>query len=251
MKQDFDYNEYIERYLHEEMSPEEKVWFEKELEGNLSLKSEVNIRKQVDLVLADKDLIDLKIQLNQIHKEIYEATEQSRTIVRRIYKKVLVGTVAIAVLSISFVYYLSNRNYSNEKLVEVYYQPAQTSINFRSADPEKGILTEAMSLYNNKEYKKAIRLFEEILEKDNSKLGINLYSGISHMEVKEYSKANERFQNILDEKPNPFVESANWYLGLCYIMTNDRDKAYKVFDKLADQKGFYQKDAKRILKRIK
>lgn len=251
MKQEIDYTEFIERYIQGEMSPEEHNWFEKEIEGNLSLKDEINLRKQVESVLSDKEMINLKMQLDQIHQEIYEVTEKSKGAIRKIYRRVYVTASALAIFAIAFTVYMANRNFSNDKLVEMYYQPAQTTMNFRSADPSKDVLTAAMEHYNSKEYTEAIKLFEQVLQKDQSQLGVNLYSGISHMEIEQYEEANKKFQNILDNKPNPFVESASWYLGMCYIMTNEREKAAEQFEMLSEATGYYKEGAKKILKRIK
>lgn len=251
MKQDIDYIKFIDRYLQGEMNPEEKVWFEKEIEGNLPLKNEVDLRRKVDSVLADKELIELKMQLNNIHQEIAEITENGRGAIRKVYQRVYLTAGVLAVFVLAFTLFLSNRNFPNEKLVDMYYQPAQASVNFRSVEQAESQLSLAMNLYNNKEFEKAIQLFEEVLQKDNELIGANLYSGISHMEVKEYNSANQRFQRIIDAQPNPFVESARWYLGVCYIMTNERSKAAEQFEILADFEGYYNGDAKKILKRIK
>lgn len=251
MKQEIDYTEFIERYIQGEMSPEEHNWFEKEIEGNLSLKDEINLRKQVDSVLSDKDLIDLKMQLDQIHQEIFEVTEKGKGAIRKIYRRVYLTASALAVFAIAFSVYMANRNFTGDKLVELYYQPAQTTMSFRSADPSQDILSRAMDLYNAKDYIRAIEVFEMLLHEDQSQIGLNLYSGISHMEIEQFDEANKRFKKILANQPNPFVESANWYLGMCYIMTNDRDKAATQFELLANTDGYYQDNAKKILKRIK
>ncbi len=251
MKQDFDYTEFIERYLQGEMAPDEKVWFEKEIEGNLSLRDEINLRRKVNSVLTDKDMIELKVQLDKIHQEIFEATEKGKGAIRKIYRKVYftAGTLTVFVLMFSF--YLSNRNYSNEKLVELYYQPIKASVSVRAADPSGDKLSKAMVLYNAQRYEEAISAFEKILTEDKTKVGVNLYSGISHMEMEKYDLANERFQRVIEGEPNPFVESAYWYLGMCYLMTNNREKAAEKFQLLTDSEGFYHQQAKKILKRIK
>jgi len=70
------------------------------------------------------------------------------------------------------------------------------------------------------------------------------------MELEKYSDANKKSQNILDNKPNAFVESATWYLGMCYILIDERDKAADQFEILANREGYYQNNAKNILKRI-
>jgi tetratricopeptide (TPR) repeat protein len=251
MKQDFDYSRFIERFLQGDMTPDEKIWFEKEIEGNSALKNEIDFRRQVDSVLSDKDLIELKAQLDQIHQEIYEVTERGKGTIRKIYQRVYFAAGSLVIFALLFTMYLSNRNLSNDRLLELYYQPAKVSMNFRASAPGQDKLAQAMQLYQGKQYAKAIALFENIIKNDASSVGVNLYSGISYMELKQYSKANQKFQNILKNRPNPFVESATWYLGMCYIETNDRDKAAQQFAALANKGGFYQHDAKSILKHIK
>lgn len=251
MKQEIDYTEFIERYIQGEMSPEEHNWFEKEIEGNLSLKDEIDLRKQVDSVLSDKDLIDLKMQLDQIHQEIFEVTEKGKGAISKLYRRVYLTASALAIFAIAFTVYLANRNFTNDKLVELYYQPAQTTMSFRSADPSIDILSQALELYNEKDYISAIEVFEMLLEEDQSQVGLNLYSGISHMEIEQFDEANKKFKKVLANQPNPFVESANWYLGMCYIMTNERAKAATQFELLANADGYYQDNAKKILNRIK
>lgn len=250
MKQDIDYLKFIERYLQGEMSQEELAWFEKELEGNEKLKQELTIRKRVNEVLADKDMLELKLQLNQIHQEIYEATEKSKQTIRHAYRKIYYATTVFAVIIVAFSLFMVNRNYSNEKLLAKYYNPQQEVVTFRSLNPNQNELTQAMDYYYKKDYKNAIKMFENLLQKDDSQIGLNLYSGISHMEIKEYEEANQKFNNILQVQPNPFVESAHWYLGMCYIMTNERDKATFEFESIVASKGYYTKQAKEILRRI-
>ncbi len=250
MKQDFDFSRFIERFLKGEMNPEEKKWFEKEIEGNLSLRNEIELRRQVDSVLSDKEMIELKAQLDQIHQEIYEVTEKGKGTIRKIYQRVYYATGSLVIFALILTMYLTNRDFSNEKLIDLYYNPTKISINFRAGSPGEDLLAQAMKLYENKQYAKAISLFESILKEDGSKIGINLYSGISYMELEKYNDANKSFQKVLQNKPNPFVESATWYLGMCYIMTNERDKAAEQFQVLASKEGYYQDDAKKILRRI-
>jgi len=250
MKQDFDYSRFIERFLKDEMSLEERNWFEKEIEGNHALKNEIEFRRQVESVLSDKDMIELKAQLDQIHQEIYEVTEKGKGTIRKIYQRVYVAAGSLVIFALLLAVFITNRNYSNEKLIDLYYQPAKVSVNFRAGIPGQDKLAKAMQLYESKQFDKAIILFESVLKEDGSKIGLNLYSGISYMELEKYSDANKKFQNILDNKPNAFVESATWYLGMCYILIDERDKAADQFEILANREGYYQNNAKNILKRI-
>jgi tetratricopeptide (TPR) repeat protein len=107
-----------------------------------------------------------------------------------------------------------------------------------------------MTLYENKDYADAIQLFEKVLAEDNSRVGLNLYSGISHMEIEEYAEANNSFKKIINHKANAFIESAEWYLGLCYLKTNENDKAAIVFEDIVERDGYFKKDARKIIKKL-
>ncbi len=251
MKQDLEYTVFIERFLRGEMSPEELNWFEKEIEGNQQLRNEIELHKKIDLVLSDKELIELKNQLDLIHQEIEEVTENGHGAIRKIYRRVYYSAAALVVGVLIFTLYLTNRNFTTQKLLDRFYEPDVASVTFRGTDSNKDLLAKAMDLYNNKEYGQAIEIFETILQEDKSKIGLNLYSGISHMEIQKYSAANERFRRIIDNKPNPFVESATWYLGMCYLFTENTDKALEQFETLVNTDGYYRRDAKRIIRRMK
>ena len=55
-----DFSHFIERYIAGEMGEDEREWFEKELEGNENLRTEVNLRKKTDQVLKNQNVISLK-----------------------------------------------------------------------------------------------------------------------------------------------------------------------------------------------
>jgi tetratricopeptide (TPR) repeat protein len=249
MTHEIDYTEFIERYLLDEMSSKEKAWFQKEIEGNPALQEEIDFHRKIDAVLSDRSSVELKAQLETIHDDIYETAQNGKGMIKKLYRRayISVGTVASAVL---LIFFLLGNNYSSETIMDLYYQPVESSVSFRDAGGNSDMLFEAMTFYENQEYEKAIALFEDILANDESKIGVNLYAGVSHMELKNYKQAHDRFQKIIDQNPNPFVESATWYLGLCYLLTNEREKAQESFSAIAKGDGYYKADAKKILKRL-
>ncbi len=150
------------------------------------------------------------------------------------------------------VLFLRNKSYSNEEIYAMYYRPYEATMNFRSADANiNSDLRTAMKYYENKDFRNALVLFEKILNDDSSRIGLNLYSGISHMEVKEYNDANSNFQKIIDDKYSLYIEQAEWYLGFCYLMTDNTDKAKRQFKQIAGQNGFYTDRAIEILNKMK
>jgi tetratricopeptide (TPR) repeat protein len=253
MKQEINYSRYVDRYLDGVMSASEKNWFEKELIDNNELQSEVDMQNMIGKVLADQETIQLQAQLDEIYQKTYRPW-RNNIILSNLKKKpvyIITGLVACAILFTIIILGSIKKSSSSAALYAEYYQPAEINMNFRTAeDLVDSDLRSAMSFYENKEYSKAIVLFEKILESDNSRIGLNLYSGISRMEIQQYAEANTNFKRIIDHKANAFLESAEWYLGLCYLMTDDNDKAKEVFNKIASSNGYYRRDAKRILKKI-
>lgn len=253
MKQEINYSRYVDRYLDGVMSPEEVDWFEKELDNNPGLYNEMDLQRKIHLAITSQELIDLEAQLDTIYKDNYRTFSKIAHIPQKTRRIIAFsGAAAIVIAIIGFVAAnLFRASTSEAELYAAYYKPAEINLSFRSAeDMVDSDLRSAMALYEQQEYAKAINLFEKILEGDESRIGLNLYSGISYMEIQEYALANSKFRKIIDHKANAFLESAEWYLGLCYLMTSEKEKAEEIFREIASGSGYYRKEAKRILKMI-
>jgi len=53
----------------------------------------------------------------------------------------------------------------------------------------------------------------------------HFYSGASFQETGQYKNAINEYQMVINDKDNLFIEQAQWYIGLCYLQTNDSKKA--------------------------
>jgi len=244
----------IDRYLDGVMGPDEKERFENEIKKNDALRAEIELQKKIARAIGDKEILSLESQLDKIYHENYRSVSRLIRVTPRTKKIVAyISGVAAAILIISIISaILLKKSTSAAELYAEYYQPAAFNMSFRTAENVvDNDLRSAMILYEKKEYDKAIELFENILEGDESRIGLNLYSGISHMEINEYAEANVNFKKIIDHKANAFFESAEWYLGLCYLMTDEKEKAEEIFVEIAGKDGYYKKEAKRILKMLK
>lgn len=251
MKQEINYSRYVDRYLDGVMSISEKNWFEKELIDNAELQAEIDMQKKINKVLSDQDTFKLQAQLDKVYLKTYRPW--SKTVNIPLKKKtvyLISGIAATLILALVLINVRVKRT-SSASIYAQYYQPADINMSFRTAeDIVDSDLRLAMIYYENKDFSKAIEHFENILKSDDSRIGLNLYSGISRMEIEQYAEANKNFKRIIDHRANAFIESAEWYLGLCYIMTNETEKAKEVFNTIASKDGYYKKDARRILKKL-
>lgn len=112
-------------------------------------------------------------------------------------------------------------------------------------------LTLALQKFNKKDYESALNLLQEVISRDPNNTVGHFYSGVSFQELRKYKNAIEEYEVVVIDKDNLFIEQAEWYIGLCYIQTNENKKAIKQFNKIANNQGFYQQKAVAILRKMR
>lgn len=251
MKNELDYSLYIERYLDGEMSRDERLWFTRELKGNPALKRELGLRERLNEAIHETEIMDFRKQLDSVFEESRAEIESKRhPVLTRRKIAALSSSLMIAFAGILLLV-LANRNLDNQKIYEKYFNPAEAGLTFRSQESsDNGELQTAMQFYQSGKYEQALYHFENILRADPTRLGLNLYSGISQMEVNRYHDANISFHKIIDNNYILYLEQAEWYLAFCYLMTDDIKKARDQFTLIEKRKGFYEHQAQKILRRI-
>lgn len=251
MKNELDYSHFIERYLDGEMSKEEKLWFTRELKGDPSLKREFELRRKLNEAIGETDVIDFRKQMHVLVESSHtESLRRHR--VFPVSRKIAVAAAAIIVACAGgLLVFLSDHSWDNTKIYEAYFRPVEPSLTYRSGENHVDAeLRTAMQCYEHGDYELALRGFENVLRSDSTRIGLNLYSGISQMEIKRYSDAHSSFNKIIDNQYILFIEQAEWYLGFCYLMTENVEKAEKQFAMIADRQGYYQKQARKILRKL-
>lgn len=241
----------ISKYLEGELNPIQAKDFEEALIQDHELQEELDLYREVDEALSDTEVLDLRAQLDEIHEEL---TPHIEKIARKSSKRVLRYAVAasVAVVISLGTYGLFFKKVNDNKLVTQFYKPYDVTLVNRSANSElTADLGEALYYYDNGNFKEAIVLFEEILDRDPEMMASHLYSGISYMELKEYTKAGISFNKVIDQNDNLYIEQAEWYLGMVYMLTDQKDKAIKQFRKIKNSDGYYRDDATRLLRKLR
>ncbi len=250
MKNQINYSEYVERYLDGEMTGQELIWFEKELDSNEWLQKELNLRKRVNQAILDKRYMKYHDELEDAYAAFANGGDSTST---RKRKFIVAGSVLISVLAaVILILNLTGKQYTNEQLFDRYYKTYESNMTFRSSDSGLDAdLARAMQCYENENYAEALKLFENILLIDPNRIGLNFYSGVSQMEIKEYELAGKSFGKVIDDRYNMYLEQAEWYLSLCYIITGQDDKAIHLLESIIENDGFYRKEAGKIMKKLR
>jgi tetratricopeptide (TPR) repeat protein len=243
-----DFSYFIERYNSLEMTESERQWFLKEMEGNEQLRKEVDLRRQTDNILKKQAVMSLRTKLSEIDKTRMERKKGRKIRTTAILKYAAVFAGIVALTSIIF---FSGQTLTSEEIIDKFYTSYEAPSSQRSATSETNpdyIL--GLKYYNEQDYRNAASQFAKVLERNPGDMQTHLLSGVSNMEEEQYSEAKKSFTTVIDDNNNLFIESARWYLALCYVKTEDMEKASRLLVSIKNEGGLYSKDAKKVLKKL-
>ena len=244
-----DFSYFIESYNAGDMSDAEKQWFRKELDGNEKLLNEVNLRKRTDEVLKNQNIISLRNKLSGIEKrrEANIPVRNSKKPAYLNYAAVIAGLVLIGSITM-----FSGKNLSSEEIMNRYYKAYEPPTTQRSGQSVTNAdFTLALEFYNTHDYEKAAIFFNKVLESNPRDMQSVLLNGVANFEDKKYPDAKQSFVNVINDNNNLFIETAKWYLALCYVKTDEREKAIQQLEIIKKDGGIYRNDAKKIIRKLK
>lgn len=109
-------------------------------------------------------------------------------------------------------------------------------------------LEKTMELFSKGQNKKALARFEVILDTYPDDLNANFYAGLCYYNLNEFPKAVNSFAKCRDSKYSNFSEESEWYLAKSHEAAGNDTQARQLFRKIADDKGYYAKQAEKMLK---
>lgn len=240
-----------ERYLFDEMYLGERIEFEDLLKNDSKLKKHFELSEDINFAINI-------MGITEVLEEVMEQEESMASIKRKIvlpriikFNK-LFTVAAVMILFLSFgstMCWISNENTVENRLFARYYEPySKMGTHFFNSSK----LDEAKEQYKSKNYNLALMLLETLPDAmtiENEKI---LFSGLTFMELERYDKAIKEFKNLQSSNGNgTSTIIADWYVGLCYLKTGDKAEAIKYFEKNVTHNGYNNKQAKKILKKLK
>ena len=245
-----DFSYFIERYNAGEMDEAEKEWFRKELEGNEKLRREVELRNRTDMILKDRDIMNLRNKLNAIEKRRQEPVPEvkPKKPVNIRYAAIITSLVIIGSIAL-----LSRGRPDSDEIISRYYKPYEVATVSRSANMASNSdnFRLAVEYYNVRDYRNAAIYFSRVLEDNPGDMHTELLNGISNFENQNYPEASGSFSKVIQDNNNFYIDHAQGYLALCYIKTGEKAKALDQLAAIEDSKTIYRKQAKKILRYLK
>ena len=244
------YTEIIDEYLEGSLSDSERDDFENALHTDKDIEQEFELHKDLDRILSDQKVVDFRSTLMDAQQEYKRSQKRVPKIVKMARKyRYAAASVVLLLMIVGSILVISPRSYSNEQLFHKYYKPGDAVGITRSGNVN---VVDAIMKFHNGDYRAACDLFGDILKLDPSNVALMYYYGIASIEIQEYDLAAEMFNKIINNGNNLYIEYAQWYLGLTYLVKGENDNAISRIDAIvADPQHHYHKDAAELSERLK
>ncbi len=242
----------IDKYFANSLTPKEQNSFNDLLQNNEEFKKEFQFHKDLKKVIDINRSEELKQDLQQFEKEY-----QEKSTTKFLFNKWLIA--ASITLLIGFGLWFVKDTYfpSNEQLYTRNFEPYRNIVQpvVRGESP-KTIEYSAFVAYENKDYHKAINLFNSV--PNPNKPHIQFYKAMCLLSL---DNTDDAIQSLLpvavnentDSSSKNFTEMANWYLALAYLKSGNTEKALSQFSIVANHPTytFKKEEAKKIIELIK
>lgn len=225
--------------------------FEAELQDNTDLRAEVNLRKQINEFLGEDDI-------QKLRSELYNAQEKAE--VRKV--KMLIpessvnnfkfwrSSVAIVIILLGIAGVLRNGLVSFESVYDSYFESPSWSPE-RSLLEDVNYLQQANFAYMKGDFLEVINIFEKA-PPDMQLSPVSLFFRASSLQnTGKLEDAISGYTLVIEHGDNIFIEEAEWYRSLCNLKLRNKNIAKIQLFAIVKRNGYYEQDAKAILRRIK
>ncbi|MNX82386.1 Tetratricopeptide repeat protein [compost metagenome] len=114
--------------------------------------------------------------------------------------------------------------------------------------PYMDYLEKSLNYTNRGKWKQALSRFNEIIKNYPDDVNARFYAGWCYYNLGQYTDAGISFSACLQLEFSNFNDEAEWYLAESRLANGDKNAAKELFLKIKNQKGFYSKQAEKVLK---
>ena len=268
MEQENFINEQLERYLNDQMTPEEKEQFEKQIAQSPELQELIELHEQLNVLDDDAEWITFEGDVNEIKEKIplFEDKEtkafseklrefrndQVGPTGRKsvVWKRLAVFSgVAASILLALFITLKSGADL-NQLYVENSHWNELPSLTVKGdTSIEKAIVEQ---LFQQKKYAEVITSVRDIsLNSQETDMTLILYQGVSQLELDQYERALNSFREITSSNTIDH-HKGYWYTAMVYLKQGDKESLIQSLEVVAANPTYYKHaEAVAMLKELK
>lgn len=258
MKKNQELFERIEQYLENKLSKEDRISFEKEIDENPELKTELWKHREMQQALEDMDALDFRKKIQKIEAEIHRPAKTNRFL----SPFLKIAASVIILVGISTLVWV--QFYGDTDLFKEYYKPypieetvrggvgdfindtlESAPIGSKTQEKKNFPIQEILKLYSDGNYIKALPYLKQLVEKYPDQESFKIYLGNCFINTNNELLALPIFQKFSAE--SYFYEAAQWYLALTYLRLENVEKTQNTLIQIIDYQGIYKENASKLL----
>lgn len=246
------------KYLSGDLSPEESLAFERELNGNPRLKQEFSELSLAYNLIADQvkrsDEEAFSLALDAAINKSGSGSGSRSGPVKRKKNKNRLGYLLLSVAAslLLFAGILLTQK-SPERIYFSYYNPSLDPVIMTlQMDPRgEADLQSIANLWKGEEYENCRIEALGQLKEDPSDLYVLLFYLLSSMETDEAGLALERLKSIETDTGQALGQAIHWYGALALVKEGETSEATVLLTPLCHIQGPYKKDANKLKNKLK
>jgi TolA-binding protein len=244
----------IEQYLDNELAGELLADFENDLFENHGLRADVKLHKEVEFAASENDVMNLRDNLKNIRGTLETKEEKSVIRLNSGLKSILINryaaaAVLVVVLATSIL--LRTQPATDGQLYDKFYQETEAVGTSRSSNSFDLTLNNGKELFNAGKYEQAAILFQAVIDKDQTNAIPRFLLGNSYQNLRKSPEAIEQYQLVAANTENTYRDLAEFNIGLCYLLQENKKQAIEQFRKVAKNGNNYGPQAAAILRELK
>lgn len=235
--------EMIEKYLAGNMSEQDRLAYEKEIDASPELKADIKEAALAKWTIQAYARKEEKAELDAL----YKANEKEAQVISLLHYKWMTVAAVVAMLLLSYFLFRPSASLQMQDAFASYYELPQAP-DIMGPDTEE-MLRKADLAYEGHNWSEALRFYTQIEPDSLSAFQlsrISLFQGIAHLELGEWEQAKQSFEST-PQHP----EQADWFLAMLYLKKEDRELVSGALKKIIDTpEHFYQKRAKELYDKL-
>ena len=238
---------YIEAYFQDQLSGKEKLEFEQRCQADDSFAGEVAFYIAARQSIKDELLRQKKAEWQAATVRTLPVSNAPRIILRQPWLRYAAAACVVIVVSLFFLLRPANTRTLANEYIDEYYQQLK-SLKMGAADSiELGKIA-----YKNKEYDRAVTLFETVAKSHTDNAEAKEYAGLVYLEKENYDKAIRFFESLANMK-GLYNNSGLFLTATAMILRNkneDMQKAKLLLEQVVKENLEGSDEAKKLLKKF-
>ena len=251
-------NELIDSYLFDRMNMEEREEFDKRVASDPEFAGEYKSQKMIVDILQKTENDRLRARLLEADGKMPEFRLQRSSKGTKLYLAVAASVILVFGAYFLLFNYAETMEFIGDgdseikgEYIKKYFHPPSYQLSLRTRGDNNlmnnGEFLLAIKYYNERNYKKAGKLFRSVLDDSDQNPELIFYAAICDIAT---NKTNEAFGMLQQLKHNGdllYSEQVDWYLSLLYLETGRLSGGIKNLYKILRSENLYKDSVKVVL----